>query len=218
MFVLGIVGSPAGGKSTVAAYLQELGGTWINADRIARSVLEEDEVQKRLIDHFGSEIAGSDGRIDRLKLASCVFGDDDAQRAALKYLEGLIHPRTRLIVTARLRLLQQQHTGVAILDVPLLFESGWDRMCDEIWCVDSHPSLRLERAKSRGWDDSEIRQREANQMDIEEKKRLSSVVIDNNSSLEKLHQTIDQLWNVNLDRQSQQDSQQAVDPHCREDD
>jgi dephospho-CoA kinase len=78
MIVLGIVGSPAGGKSTVAAYLQELGATWINADQIARGVLEEDEVQQQLIDHFGSDIAASDGRIDRSKLASRVFGDDDA--------------------------------------------------------------------------------------------------------------------------------------------
>ncbi len=65
MIVVGLVGTPAGGKSTVAAYLQELGATWINADLIAREVLEEDEVQAQVIGHFGSEITDSGGRIDR---------------------------------------------------------------------------------------------------------------------------------------------------------
>jgi dephospho-CoA kinase len=214
MFVLGLVGSPAGGKSTVAAYLQGLGATWINADLIAREVLEEDEVQEQVISHFGSEIANSGGRIDRTKLACRVFGDDDGSRAALIYLEGLIHPRTRLIVSARLRALAQQQAVAAILDVPLLFESKWDRFCDEVWCVDSERSLRLARASKRGWDDDQLRRREANQIDIEEKKRLSNIVIDNNGTLAELHQKIDRLWNSLLARQTEL----IGDQHCREDD
>ncbi len=98
MIVLGIVGSPAGGKSTVARHLQDLGATWLNADEIARGVLEQDDVQRELLSHFGSEIAGRDGRIDRARLASRVFGDDDSKRLALTYLESLIHPRTRRLI------------------------------------------------------------------------------------------------------------------------
>ncbi|MGB1925373.1 MAG: dephospho-CoA kinase, partial [Rubripirellula sp.] len=74
MIIIGIVGSPAGGKSTVAKILSELGATWINADLIARSVLEESEVQERLLDQFGDSIQGSDLKIDRTKLAAAVFG------------------------------------------------------------------------------------------------------------------------------------------------
>lgn len=214
MFVLGLVGSPAGGKSTVAAHLQGLGATWINADLIARDVLNEDEVQEQVITYFGSEITTSGGRIDRTKLASRVFGDDDCSRAALTYLERLIHPRTRLIVSARLRALAQQEAVAVILDVPLLFESQWDRFCDEVWCVDSERSLRLARASKRGWDDDQLRHREANQLDIEEKKRLSNIVIDNNGTLEELHQEIDRHWSSLLARQSES----IHDQHCREDD
>ncbi len=210
MFVIGLVGSPAGGKSTVAAYLQGLGATWINADLIAREVLEEDEVQQQVIRHFGSEITDNAGRIDRLKLASQVFGDDDRNRAALTYLEGLIHPRTRLIVSARLRALAQQEAVAAILDVPLLFESQWDRFCDEVWCVDSHRSLRLARASKRGWDEDQLRRRETNQISIEEKRRLSNIVIDNNGTLDELHQQIDQHWNAFCARQTPR----VHDQHC----
>ena len=127
MFILGIVGSPAGGKSTVAARLQELGAEWINADLVARSVLEEKAAQQQLIHHFGENITGPDGQIDRGKLASLVFGDDDFSRRALTYLEAVIHPRTRVLITERLQQCAEQNVIAVILDVPLLFKSGWDQ-------------------------------------------------------------------------------------------
>lgn len=200
MFILGIVGSPAGGKSTVAARLQTLGAEWINADLVARSVLEEKEVQQRLIAHFGEKITGSDGQIDRGKLASLVFGDDDASRRALTYLEGVIHPRTRILITERLRQCADQEVVAAILDVPLLFQSGWDQSCDEIWCVDSDRSIRMKRADERGWDEGELARREANQIDIDEKKRLSNHIIINDGTLDELHQSVDRLWTSFLNR------------------
>jgi dephospho-CoA kinase len=194
MLILGIVGSPAGGKSTVAKHLEELGATWINADQIARGVLEEEQIQRQLIGHFGSDLTGNDGRIDRSKLASIVFGDDGGKQPALTYLESLIHPPARLIITDRLRSSMRQGSPVAVLDVPKLFESGWDRVCDEIWCVDSDRPIRLARARERGWDSEELRRREANQLDIEEKKRLSNDLIYNNGTLEDLHETIQARW------------------------
>lgn len=210
MMVLGLVGSPAGGKSTVAAYLQGLGATWINADLIAREVLEQDEIQRLVIGHFGDEIADSGGRIDRTKLASLVFGDDDRNRVALTYLEGIIHPRTRLIVSASLKESAQQDAVAAVLDVPLLFESQWDRFCDEVWCVDSERSLRLERAQARGWDDRQLRRREESQLSIQEKRRLSNIVIDNNATLHELYRQIDNHWNSLLARQPEL----TRDRHC----
>ena len=210
MIVIGIVGSPAGGKSTVARRLQDLGATWINADEIARSVLEQEEVQAELLHHFGSKIAGNDGRIDRSKLAAEVFGDDDSKRRALTYLESLIHPRTRRIISARLIEAHRQGCGVAILDVPLLFKSGWDRCCDEIWCVDADRTLRLQRAEARGWHPRELSDREANQLDINEKKRLSNLVIMNNGSLSQLHETIERRWRSLTDRHKVL----VPDPHC----
>jgi len=212
MFILGIVGSPAGGKSTVACRLQDLGAQWINADLVARSVLEEDDTQRLLTEHFGDQISSSDGRIDREKLASLVFGDDDASREALGYLEGVVHPRTRHLITQQLRESAKQGMTAAILDVPLLFKSGWDQSCDEIWCVDSARSIRTERAKKRGWDSGELPRREANQMDINEKKRLSNFVIYNDGSLDELYKSIDRLWSKLISREIEHSS--SPSPHC----
>ncbi len=212
MFILGIVGSPAGGKSTVARRVQELGAKWINADLIARSVLEEEATQRQLIEHFGTRIVDSGGRIDRVKLASLVFGDDAASRQALNYLESVVHPRTRLLITGQLRDAAQQAVTAAILDVPLLLESGWDQSCDEIWCVDADRSIRMQRAKDRGWDESELARREANQLDINEKKRLSNFVILNDGSLDQLYQSVDRLWASFIERNSKTSSSESS--HC----
>ncbi len=191
MIVIGIVGSPAGGKSTVAARLQELGATWINADLIARSVLQEPAVRSQLVDHFGAKIEDNEGLIDRATLADLVFGDDDSNRAALTYLEQVIHPRTRQIIRERLRESANQHAILSILDVPLLFESKWDLACDQVWCVVSDFDKRLDRATQRGWDARQLKRREANQLSIENKRRRSTRTIDNNDSLASLIQQVD---------------------------
>ncbi|MEM8669940.1 MAG: dephospho-CoA kinase [Planctomycetota bacterium] len=204
MIVIGLVGTPAGGKSTVARLLQELGATWINADLIAREVLDRADVQKRVIDHFGPDVADNAGLVDRKKLAARVFGDDDLSRRALRYLEGLVHPLTRQVILQRMRDVEHQHPtstkpvglseSVVVLDIPLLFEAGWDVSCDQIWCVDADHEIRAQRAADRGWDSSELKRREANQLAIDAKKRLSSVVVDNNGSPEQLNATITALW------------------------
>jgi dephospho-CoA kinase len=212
MFILGIVGSPAGGKSTVASRLQELGAEWINADLVARGVLEEQSAQHQLIDHFGEKVTDSQGQIDRGKLASLVFGDDDVSRQALRYLEGVIHPRTRLLITERLRKCADEGVVAAILDVPLLFKSGWDQSCDEIWCVDSDPNIRMKRANDRGWEIGELARREANQVHIEEKKRLSNHVIVNDGSLSDLNRSVDRLWKSFISRDTQVSPPSS--PHC----
>lgn len=212
MFVLGIVGSPAGGKSAVARRLAERGAQWINADLVARSVLEEPEIQQQLIERWGNRVTGPEGRIDRLKLAQVVFGDDDASRAALTYLEGVVHPRTRALIADQLRRHAAAAETAVVLEVPLLFESHWDQSCDEIWCVDADRSIRQQRAAERGWEKGELDRREAHQLPIAEKKRLSNFVILNNGSLEQLHHTVDRLWESFLARRS------AVSPspnhHC----
>ncbi|TWU45285.1 Dephospho-CoA kinase [Novipirellula aureliae] len=199
MIVLGIVGAPAGGKSTVAAALEKLGATWINADLVAREVLGRRNIQVELIAHFGDEIVDADGSIDRARLASKVFGEDDSSRAALRFLESVIHPPTRVEITHRLEQIESDtprssRTRVAILDVPLLFESHWDSSCDEIWYVDSSWETRLARARKRGWDAAELQKRESNQLSIEEKRRRSQRVIKNDGSLDDLYHQIERYW------------------------
>lgn len=212
MIVLGIVGSPAGGKSTVAGRLVELGATWINADLIAKGVLERADVQADLKLHYGSVIVDKNGSIDRAKLASLVFGDDDASRRRLEYLESRVHPETKKLITDQLVRCEKRGDPVAILDVPLLFESSWDRSCDEIWCVDADEDIRIERVKSRGWTPQQLHEREKNQLDISEKKRLSTHIIVNNGTITELDETISKLWNSLIGRHSA-----ATDTgHCTE--
>ncbi len=210
MIVIGIVGAPAGGKSTVAACLEGYGATWVNADQIARQVLQRDEIQAQLIAHFGREITDKAGRIDRTLLADRVFGDDDAHRAALNYLERVIHPQTRGAIIERLREAAEQRVVAAILDVPLLFETHWDRGCDEIWCVDSSSAVRGKRAAARGWSTDELQRREKRQLCIAEKRRLSNWVIVNDGSLPQLTETIDDKWSSLLSRQTELTS----NPRC----
>ncbi|MGI9469162.1 MAG: dephospho-CoA kinase [Rubripirellula sp.] len=200
--MLGIVGTPAGGKSTVAKRLVGLGATWINADLIAKGVLERSDVQADLRQHYGAAITDSEGRVDRVKLAALVFGDDDASRRRLDYLEGRVHPETKRLITSQLLRLEKQGKAVAILDVPLLFESSWDRSCDEIWCVDAQENIRIERVRARGWTPQQLRVREKNQLDIAEKKRLSTRVITNNGTLTELNETISTLWSSLVQRHS----------------
>ncbi|MAI70022.1 MAG: dephospho-CoA kinase [Rhodopirellula sp.] len=212
MIVLGIVGTPAGGKSTVAKMLVELGATWINADLIARAVLERSDVQADLLQHYGASIVNSDGVIDRAKLAGMVFGDDDASRRRLDYLESRIHPETKKLITNQLLEFEKRGDAVAILDVPLMFKSSWDRYCDEIWCVDADKEIRIGRVRSRGWTPEHLQAREKNQLNIAEKKRLSTQVILNNGTLTELNDTISTLWSSLATRHSA-----ASDPdHCVE--
>ena len=211
MIVLGLVGTPAGGKSTVAQMLQEQGASWINADLIARSVLEQPQVQADLTEHYGSEITNKQGLIDRTKLASLVFGDDDQSRSRLEYLESRIHPATRNLITEQLVSSDRLGKQVAVLDVPLLFESSWDGACDEIWCVDADRKIRLERAAERGWGVDQLEARERNQLGIDEKKRRSTCVIPNNGSLDELNETIKSMWRSLVKRHATS----AVQKHCR---
>lgn len=191
MIVVGIVGTPAGGKSTVASYLQEKGAAWINADAIARDALSLPDVLDQLVDRFGNDVVDAQGHVKRSEVAARVFGQDPENRAALEFLESIVHPPTRIEIARQLKAAAQKMSAVGILDVPLLFESGWDLCCDQIWCVDSPRPLRLQRAASRGWDDGELERREANQLSIEAKSRLSNLVVWNDSTLDALRKKID---------------------------
>ncbi|MCO8122975.1 dephospho-CoA kinase [Stieleria sp. TO1_6] len=194
MMVLGIVGSPAGGKSTAASFLAEQGAQWINADLIARDCLQHADVISQLTARFGSGLLTEQGTIDRAQVADLVFGTDSAKRENLAFLESLVHPRTRIEIRRQLIAAAQDGFSVALLDVPLLFESGWDRGCDSIWCVHATRARRLQWIQNRGWDSQELDRREANQMPIESKCRLSNVVMLNDATLDALHQNLRRHW------------------------
>ncbi|QDT09809.1 dephospho-CoA kinase [Planctomycetes bacterium K23_9] len=194
MILLGLVGTPASGKSTVATHLRSKGAFWINADLTAREVLTQSDVIEQLVKRFGDLILGDDGLIDRARLAERVFGDEPEKNAALKFLESVVHPITRQRITDQIKVAADKQASVTILDIPLLFESHWDLSCDVIWCIDAPVESRIQWASTRGWTAEELHRREFNQLGIAEKRRLSNQTVYNQATLGELFEKLDLLW------------------------
>jgi len=194
MILIGVCGQPAGGKSTVSAILQRLGAVWVNADRIAHEVLANSAVLDPLVMRFGRAILDADGKIDRPTLGRIVFGDDEAAKTALRYLESVVHPETRKRMKAEIAIAIQKDLPVVVLDVPLLFESQWDVWCDEVWFIDTPRQTVVNAAKQRGWSVEMLDKRISNQFGVDEKQRLSTRIIDNHGSLKQLEATMGAWW------------------------
>ncbi len=180
--VLGLVGGIGAGKSAVAAALGELGCLIIDSDRDARAALDRPDVRDSLVKWWGTRILGADGKVDRKAVASIVFADP-TQRTRL---ESLVHPivrANRKDVIARAA--AEGRKGV-VIDAPLLFEAQSDRECDAVIFVDAPRAQRLERVKSRGWDEAELARREKAQLSLEEKKSRSHAVIVNDADMQTL--------------------------------
>lgn len=186
-FVIGLLGGIASGKSWVARELAGPEGVLIDADAIAREVLESEEVRAELQAAFGTGILGSDGRPDRGELARRVFSNP-AERARL---EAFTHPRIRARIRALLDGARARRVPRVVLDVPLLLENeaahGLVGECHELLFVDSDPLVRERRAAaSRGWASGEVARREAQQLPLEEKRARAHFVIRNRGSLDEL--------------------------------
>lgn len=212
MIVLGLCGLPAGGKSAVAAMLQQLGAVWVNADRIAHQVLQISEVSEQLARQFGSAILSPEGKIDRPRLATIVFGDDASAEAALRYLESVVHPLIRERMVREIARALRDDAAVIVLDAPLLLESQWDLWCDEIWYIDTAEAIRVAAAADRGWTAQTLQRRTARQLHVDEKRRLSSVVIHNHGTLEQLRLQIATRWPQLIE----EDRPAGASGHCRD--
>jgi dephospho-CoA kinase len=194
MMVIGVCGVPAGGKSAVAAILSGLGAVWINADRIAHEVLALTEVTDRIVMRFGGAIVDTDGKIDRPRLAQVVFGDDETARAALRYLESIVHPQTGKLIHRQIADAIGRNAPAVVLDIPLLFETGWDIWCDQVWFIDTSDETVLASANRRGWTAETLERRKARQLPVDQKRRLSSHIIDNHGTLEQLRSALESWW------------------------
>jgi dephospho-CoA kinase len=195
MKIIGLVGGVAGGKSLAAKMLVELGAVHLDADRAGHAVLAEDaEVRQALVKQWGDRILDANGRIDRSAVAKRVFAKSPAGTADRKFLEDLLHPRIRE------RLNKERDHAVAIgnsaivLDAPLLLEADWGSLCDIIVMIDSPRDLRLKRALSRGWSETEFDQREAAQWPPEKKRSLADVVVFNQGTTDDLRVAITDFW------------------------
>jgi dephospho-CoA kinase len=179
MIILGVAGGIGSGKSFVTqTFERNHGAVGISADRIAHELLEREDVIGELVGRFGPGILDDSGKVIRSRLAALVFGDDESHVSNRKFLEGVLHPRVRTEIHRRIEELRRQGVGLVILDIPLLFESGWDQQCNGVVFVDASEATRMARTAARGWSPAAHRQREAHQLALEEKKKRSRWVVE----------------------------------------
>lgn len=190
MLIVGLTGGIGAGKSEVSRLLVEHGAHLVDADRIAREVVEPGTPGlAAVVEAFGESVLAADGSLDRPKLGEIVFADPE-RRAVLN---GIVHP----LVGARSAELQSQapQDGVVVHDVPLLTENGLAELYDLVIVVDVEPRTQLERlVRSRGMSEEEARARMAAQAGREERLAVADIVIDNEVSLDALRGRVAEVW------------------------
>ena len=186
---LGLSGGIGSGKSTVAKILSNLGAVVIDADVIAREVLEPNQAgYQKAIEVFGESILDSDLRIDRKRLAELVFQNSDE----LAKLEAIVHPA----VIARVAQIRHSlpESTVVVYDTPLLFEKNLQGQFDKVLIVVTDSEHRKARLIERGLEITDIEARIANQATDAQRRTVADFVIENNGSLEQLHDQVTKVW------------------------
>ena len=191
MLRVGLTGGIAGGKSTVAARMRELGVEVLDADAMAHHLIEPGQpAYEDVVREFGKEILQPDGRVDRKKLGEIVF--QDAAKRAL--LNSIIHPRLFEVRERQLIELElAQPRGLAVIEAALLVEAGYYKRLDRLVVCFCRPEQQLERLRARGLTEEQARQRIAAQMPIDEKLRYADDVVDCSGALEETQRQIDAL-------------------------
>lgn len=190
MLKIGLTGGIASGKSAVASRLAELGAVLVDADALARDVLEPGTPGlARVVEAFGEEMLEAGGRLDRAKLGSVVFGD----ASQLAVLNGIVHP---LVREAAAGILATAAEGaIVVQDIPLLVETGQGSSFHLVLVVDAPDDLRVRRMlERRGMTVEDAASRMAAQASREERLAAADVVLDNSGSLADLGNQVDRLW------------------------
>ena len=165
MTVVGLIGKIGAGKTTVANLLLQYGAVVIDADALTHDALKDQRVQEQIRTRFGDSVF-TDNKIDRSRLAECVFGNQPEHKNALKDLEDIIHPRVRKSLEERLRMIAQGEVDhraektVVVLDVPLLVQGGLHNRCDRLIWLECEDSVRHRRLAVRGLSAEQVAARE----------------------------------------------------------
>ena len=198
MKLLGIIGGIGSGKSTAAELFRQSGAAVIDADDIGHQVLLLPEVKNAALKRWGLAVFGEGGEIDRRALASVVFTDEKE----LDHLKSLTHPLIAEEVQRQRERHERGGVQLCLLDAPLLLESGWEHLVDQIIFVETPADVRWNRVKSRGWSETEWRQRETAQLAIEEKKRRADIVLENSGDTDHLRTQVEALCSQHFSLQS----------------
>jgi dephospho-CoA kinase len=191
MRVLGLTGGIGSGKTTVGEMFARLGAEIVDADQLARDVVEPGQpALEEIARRFGPDILRADGRLDRAKLGRIVFADAAAREA----LNAITHPpiaqRMEAAVSQR-----QGRPGLVILVIPLLYENARSGLVEKVIVVWVDPQTQLRRLLERGeLTDEQARQRIAAQLPLDEKRRLADHVIDNTGAREETRRQVEAIY------------------------
>ncbi|EMR08280.1 dephospho-CoA kinase [Pneumocystis murina B123] len=189
MLVLGITGSIATGKSTVSTFLQSI-SSWplIDTDLLAKEIIMfGTSAYKKVNDSFGREIMMEDGSIDREALGKLIFSNINAR----KTLNKIMHPEILKMTILQIIKAWIRGEDVIIVDVPLLFESGFDYLCGKIICVACQENTQMQRLRNRnGYTQEDSRKRIQSQMPLCHKIQLADIVIWNDGNKKDLEDKI----------------------------
>lgn len=195
MYLIGLTGGIASGKSVVAVRLAEHGAIHIDADALAREVVEPGEpALARIEEEFGAELIGPDGHLDRAALASVIFADPERRAALNAITHPAVKDRARTLMNAAVA--ADPH-AVIVYDVPLLIEARVDaeHEFDLIVVVNANSQVRLSRLMElRGLSRAEATHRLNSQVSDTQRLAIADVIIDSNGTLEDTLRQADALW------------------------
>lgn len=185
LYLIGLTGNIATGKSTVAKMLEDLGATVIDADALVHDLQRPGtSVYHDIVAAFGSDILDRAGEIDRKALGAIVFADP----VQLRTLESIIHPA---VLIESMRRIAESPTPIVVYEAIKLIEAGRAEMCDALWVVTARSEVQLQRLmRDRNMDETDARQRIEAQPPQSEKIKQATVVIDNSGSLEETRRQV----------------------------
>lgn len=192
MLTAALTGGIATGKSYVRDRLERLGAACLDADQIAHGVMAPGtEATLAIAEHFGADMLTADGHVNRSVLGPRIFRDEEARRA----LEAIVHPAVWRNIHVALRALKiADNPRVAIVEIPLVYETGHAGDFDRVVATMCSPSVQIGRLMERGLTEEDARRRVAAQMPSEEKARLADHLVDTGGSFEQTDQQVDAVW------------------------
>lgn len=188
--VLGITGGVGCGKSTLLSMLEKKkGAKVILADNLGHEVMEPGtECYEQIVTLLGSSILDETGHIKREKMAQIIYGDDEKRRQ----VNEIVHPSVKKEIKERIRMWQAE--PLVVVETALMFESGCDAYCDEVWGIFTDPEIRIDRlSKSRGYSREKSLSIMQKQMSYEELKQKCSHLLFNDEDPDKLWEQIKEL-------------------------
>ncbi|MCH7989346.1 MAG: dephospho-CoA kinase [Planctomycetes bacterium] len=194
--VLGLVGGVGSGKSAVANCVKSRRlVAVIDADEAGHQVLTEGSIKHRIRQRFGESVIDERGEVVRAALGRLVFGSTREHRQARTDLEQIVHPRIKEILQERIEQARAAGSVEAIfLDAAVLFEAGWNDLCNSVVYIDTPLATRRNRvAESRGWNANVLKERESNQWPLDRKRKAADDIVGNSGCLDDAAKQLEQL-------------------------